>query len=174
MRGEEVVKLLIKWLCKTADGGGFTKWWIPQQYFCYIKNFINIQYARSTSWKVAVKLMYKCSVLNALKFQMTATLKILQSFSWELESVNELRRSRDSIQVRWDSSYVETKNFCHWATVLGLVLWWLGVSWAACFALTKGLVVQEVLILIHSKNKATPHTTCLWKCNSIEIATLGN
>ena len=36
MRGEEVVKLLIKWLCKTADGGGFTKWWIPQQYFCYI------------------------------------------------------------------------------------------------------------------------------------------
>lgn len=36
MREEEVVKLLIKWLCKTADGGGLSKWWIPQQCFSCI------------------------------------------------------------------------------------------------------------------------------------------
>lgn len=36
MREYKVVKLLIKQLCKTADGRGFTKWWIPQQYLGYI------------------------------------------------------------------------------------------------------------------------------------------
>lgn len=71
MRGEEVVKLLIKWLCKSADGGGFTKWWIPQQYFCYIK--IQLIYS------MPEVLVVKCAIRNDLKFWRTATLKLFQS-----------------------------------------------------------------------------------------------
>lgn len=51
--------------------------------FLLYQNSINVQYARSTSWKVAVRLMCKCAVWNDLKFQMTATLKILQSLPLE-------------------------------------------------------------------------------------------
>lgn len=50
----------------------------PATVFLLYQYSINVQYARGTSWKVAVKLMCKCAVWNNLKFHRTATLKVLQ------------------------------------------------------------------------------------------------
>lgn len=50
----------------------------PTTVFFLYQYSTNIQYASSTSLKVAVKLMCKCVMWKDLKFQMTATLKILQ------------------------------------------------------------------------------------------------
>lgn len=50
---------------------------------------INIQYAKGASWKVVVNLKCRCAVWHDLKFQMTATLRVLQPLHVEyaLESI---------------------------------------------------------------------------------------
>lgn len=77
---------------------------------------------------MAVKLMCRCAVWHDLKFQMTATLKILKPRHLKeiLELVSELHRSRHSSS---ECSYVETRGFVLFffggATVPDLVSWWL-------------------------------------------------